>query len=149
MPVYVGLAYGMIMMALLAVLLLPLQSCVRIYIITHTGTRQACDGPHIVTHEVEDKPKYEKPYLILDVRTPDEYQQCHIVQGNYNRHAFIAFVLLSLILCRYVSVVCPLCMIAARNFPHQHLNQDKISADLLRYVSRSTAGIHRPFVHLG
>lgn len=40
------------------------------------------DGPRIVTHEVEDRPCYERPYLILDVRSPQEFQQCHILQGR-------------------------------------------------------------------
>jgi rhodanese-related sulfurtransferase len=35
-----------------------------------------------VTHEVEDKPEYQRPYLILDLRTPHEFQACHILQGT-------------------------------------------------------------------
>ena len=35
-----------------------------------------------MTHEVEDRPKYEKPYLILDVRSPQDFQECHIMQGE-------------------------------------------------------------------
>lgn len=42
----------------------------------------AFDGPRIVTHEVEDKPEYQRPYLILDLRTPHEFQACHILQGT-------------------------------------------------------------------
>ena len=39
-------------------------------------------GPHIVTYTQEDKPKYEKPYLILDVREREEYEEFRLLQSR-------------------------------------------------------------------
>lgn len=39
------------------------------------------DGLNIVTHAEDAVPEYDKPYLILDVRSVEEYQACHLVHG--------------------------------------------------------------------
>jgi len=39
-------------------------------------------GPLIVTHEEEELPDYERPYLILDIRSVQEFQECHILQAR-------------------------------------------------------------------
>ncbi|CAN0166151.1 unnamed protein product, partial [Laminaria digitata] len=39
-------------------------------------------GPRVVEHEADDLPKYERPYLVLDVRAPEEYRLCHVTQAR-------------------------------------------------------------------
>jgi len=39
-------------------------------------------GPLIVTHEEEELPCYERPYLILDVRPAEEFHDCHVLQAR-------------------------------------------------------------------
>ncbi|CAM9255131.1 unnamed protein product, partial [Discosporangium mesarthrocarpum] len=39
-------------------------------------------GPRVVVHDSEAEPEYEKPYLILDLRTPAEFEKTHIVQAR-------------------------------------------------------------------
>lgn len=42
------------------------------------------NDPRIVTYSEDDEPCYEKPYLVLDVREPDQFQQCHLLHArNY------------------------------------------------------------------
>ena len=40
------------------------------------------DGPKIVSYSESSNPYYEKPYLILDVRQPDAYNRCHLLQAR-------------------------------------------------------------------
>jgi len=40
------------------------------------------NGPRICVYEEEAKVEYERPYLILDVRTPEEYGDCHMLQAR-------------------------------------------------------------------
>jgi len=53
--------------------------------IQHTGNDgRPSHDPRIVTYSEDDAPTYEKPYLILDVREPDVFQQCHLLHArNY------------------------------------------------------------------
>lgn len=37
-------------------------------------------GPKVVEHESDARPSYDRPYLILDVRPPEDYRGCRIVQ---------------------------------------------------------------------
>ncbi|CAM9727462.1 unnamed protein product, partial [Choristocarpus tenellus] len=39
-------------------------------------------GPRIVVHDSEAEPEYERPYLILDLRTPAEFEANHIMQAR-------------------------------------------------------------------
>lgn len=39
-------------------------------------------GPRIVTHHESERPFYEKPYLILDVRDQQSYNTCHLLQAR-------------------------------------------------------------------
>lgn len=39
-------------------------------------------GPVIVTHESEDTPEYDRPYLLLDVRAESEFAAGHILQAR-------------------------------------------------------------------
>jgi rhodanese-related sulfurtransferase len=39
-------------------------------------------GPRVVTYSDLDEPEYSKPYLILDVREPENYNICHILQAK-------------------------------------------------------------------
>lgn len=39
-------------------------------------------GPRIVVHEEEAVAEYERPYLILDVRTAPEFEQGHVLQAR-------------------------------------------------------------------
>ncbi|CAM9299433.1 unnamed protein product [Heterosigma akashiwo] len=40
------------------------------------------DGPRMVTIEADEKPQYQRPYIIFDLREIDEYRQCHILQAR-------------------------------------------------------------------
>lgn len=37
-------------------------------------------GPKVVEYEADSSPSYDRPYLILDVRAPEEFQRCRIMQ---------------------------------------------------------------------
>ncbi|CAN0249162.1 unnamed protein product, partial [Pylaiella littoralis] len=39
-------------------------------------------GPKVVEYEPEDKPRYDRPYLILDVRPSEEFKKSRIVQAR-------------------------------------------------------------------
>eukprot|EP00752_Nemacystus_decipiens_P008894 g7939.t1 len=39
-------------------------------------------GPKVVEHEPDARPTYDRPYLILDVRPPEDYRGCHVVQAR-------------------------------------------------------------------
>ncbi|CAM9279493.1 unnamed protein product, partial [Ectocarpus sp. 12 AP-2014] len=39
-------------------------------------------GPKVVEYEPDAKPSYNRPYLVLDVRTPEEFKRCRIVQAR-------------------------------------------------------------------
>jgi centrosomal protein CEP41 len=39
-------------------------------------------GPHIVTYTQDAKPSYEKPYLILDIRDKEEFQDYRLLQSR-------------------------------------------------------------------
>ena len=39
-------------------------------------------GPRIVVHEEEAQVTYEQPYLILDLRTPEDFEACHLLQAR-------------------------------------------------------------------
>jgi rhodanese-related sulfurtransferase len=39
-------------------------------------------GPRIITYEEQETPKYEKPYLILDVRDALDYNKGHLLQSR-------------------------------------------------------------------
>mmetsp|Transcript_4014 Transcript_4014/g.5587 ORF Transcript_4014/g.5587 Transcript_4014/m.5587 type:complete len:335 (+) Transcript_4014:173-1177(+) len=47
-----------------------------------TENKGGWDGPRIVTVEAEEKPEYQRPYIIFDLRTPQEFSQCHILQAR-------------------------------------------------------------------
>lgn len=42
-------------------------------------------GPKVVEYEPEDKPRYDRPYLILDVRPSEEFKKSRIVQVGGGR----------------------------------------------------------------
>jgi len=44
--------------------------------------RGGWDGPRVVTVEAEEKPDYERPYIIFDLRSREEFNQCHILQAR-------------------------------------------------------------------
>ena len=37
-------------------------------------------NPRVVNHDADAQPEVERPYLILDVREPQEFRDAHIVQ---------------------------------------------------------------------
>ncbi|CAN0425933.1 unnamed protein product, partial [Hapterophycus canaliculatus] len=39
-------------------------------------------GPKVVEYEADASPSYDRPYLILDVRPPDDFQRCRIMQAR-------------------------------------------------------------------
>ena len=39
-------------------------------------------GPHIVTYTEDAKPNYEKPYLLLDIRDKEEFQDYRLLQSR-------------------------------------------------------------------
>jgi hypothetical protein len=45
-------------------------------------------GPVIVTHAGDETPPNTKPYLILDLRTAEEFNRCHLLHGR-NHKAFL------------------------------------------------------------
>ena len=49
--------------------------------ITETDYEEG-NGPRIVTHSETSSAQYNKPYLILDVREQEAYQECHLVQAR-------------------------------------------------------------------
>lgn len=38
----------------------------------------------VVTYAEEEGASYERPYLIIDVREPDQYSRCHLTQARYD-----------------------------------------------------------------
>ena len=40
------------------------------------------NGPKVCVYEEDAKVSYERPYLVLDVRTPEEFAECHILQAR-------------------------------------------------------------------
>lgn len=39
-------------------------------------------APRIVTHAESDRPEYERPYLLLDVREAAHFERCHLLQAR-------------------------------------------------------------------
>lgn len=46
------------------------------------GSMNSPNSPRIVTYDETDTQIYTKPYLILDVRPYEEFQQCHLLQAR-------------------------------------------------------------------
>lgn len=46
-------------------------------------------GPKIVTYSEVDQPVNSKPYLILDIRERDEYEQYHLLQARHHPAALL------------------------------------------------------------
>lgn len=45
--------------------------------------------PRIVTYDQFDEPEYEKPYLILDCRSAEEFNQCHLLRARSFPYAML------------------------------------------------------------
>lgn len=46
-------------------------------------------GPRVCIHSEDDQATYERPYLILDVRSPEAYEACHILQARSMPQRFL------------------------------------------------------------
>lgn len=53
------------------------------------GDDSPSGGPRIVTYSELSQPVNSKPYLIIDVREPDEYRNCHLLQARNFPVAFL------------------------------------------------------------
>jgi centrosomal protein CEP41 len=56
---------------------------------TISETGRGAHNVHIVTYSEDQKPVYEKPYLLLDMREIEEFQICHLLQARSFPYAML------------------------------------------------------------
>ena len=56
---------------------------------TISETGRGAHNVHIVTYSEDQKPVYEKPYLLVDMREIEEFQICHLLQARSFPYAML------------------------------------------------------------